>query len=70
MSDGIFLPAIMAQRDHQTWLEKRLGATVNLEVERRTIEHPTQLAKWQPETMPLGELVRVFGGWWGEAGEG
>lgn len=69
-SGGLFLPAIMAQHKLQAWLEKRLGASVSLEIERRTIEHPTQLAEWQPETMPLGELVRVFGGWLGEAGEG
>lgn len=65
-SEGLFLPAIMAQRDLQTWLETKLGGPVNLEIERRTIEHPAQLAEWQPETTPLGELVRVFGGWLGE----
>lgn len=69
-SGGLFLPAIMAQRDLQTWLEKRLGAPVNLEIERRTIERPTQLAEWQPETMTIGELVSAFGGWLGESGEG
>lgn len=49
-----------------SWLETRLRRKLaTLE-----IEHPTRLAEWQPETMPLGELVRVFGGWLREAGEG
>jgi hypothetical protein len=45
------------------WLEKRLRC----KLAALEIEHPTGLAEWQPETMPVGELVRVFGGWMGEA---
>lgn len=65
-ANGSYLPAIISQQSAlRAWLEAKLGPLVTLE-----IEHPTQLAEWQPETMPLGELVGVFGGWLGESGEG
>lgn len=65
-SSGLYLPATIGRPTAlRTWLETKLGPLVTLE-----IEHPTGLAEWQLETMPLGELVRVFGGWLGEASEG
>lgn len=67
--EGIFFPAILPEHDLQTWLETKLDLLATLEAELRTIQHPTELAEWETAGMPLGELVRVFGGWLGEAGQ-
>lgn len=53
---GYYFPNIIGQAaELHAWLEEKLGPLVALE-----IEHPTGLAEWQPETTPIGDLVRVF----------
>jgi hypothetical protein len=66
-NNGYYLPAVIGPPAAlRAWLETRLRCKLaTLE-----IEHPTQLAEWQPETMPIGELVSVLGGWMGEVPEG
>jgi hypothetical protein len=63
-NNGYYLPAVIGQPAAlRAWLETRL----HCKLATLEIEHPTGLAEWQPETMPIGELVRVFGGWLGES---
>jgi hypothetical protein len=66
--EGYLLPAILPERELQTWLEKRLDSSVSLEVERRNIWMGGVVER-EPAGMPLGELMGVIGGWLGESAE-
>jgi hypothetical protein len=68
-SEGLFLPAILPERDLKTWLTDKLGKLASLEIEPRTIWHPTGLVAREPAGMPLGEVLQVVGWHWVELAE-
>lgn len=61
-STGYLLPFILPEAKLRDWLEERLDFLVSLEIERRTVWMGGVVER-EPAGMPLGELVRVFGGW-------